>query len=157
LVSEHVKVLAYIHSILRDEHQSEDVYQEVCVLAVQKSASIQDEEHLVKWVRTTARFLCLRALEARDRQHESLDAETMDILEPYWSDRDKDATADWTDALRHCIDLLPRNAKALVEKRYIQQRSYEQIASETGRPVGSLYVAFSRIFTSLRDCMAATL
>jgi RNA polymerase sigma factor (sigma-70 family) len=157
LVSEQVKVLAYIHSLVRDEHLCEDVFQELCVLAVEKAASIRDEAHLLKWMRTTARFLSLQALQTRERRNRSLDEAVIAMLEPSWKDRDGDNSADWHDALRHCVDLLPKRAKALVEKRYTAEHTYEQISAETGRPVSSLYVTFSRIFNSLRYCISANL
>jgi RNA polymerase sigma-70 factor len=154
LLSEQDKVLAYIYSLVRDEHLCEDVFQELCVLAVEKNASIRDEVHLLKWMRTTARFLSLQSLESRERRNRSLDDGILAMLEPDWEGRDRDNSSDWHDALRHCVDALPKRARALVEQRYTSNASYEEIAAQTDRPVASLYVTFSRIFTTLRECIS---
>ncbi len=43
LMAERSKLLAYIWSIVRDEHAVEDVFQEVSILAVEKCGQITDE------------------------------------------------------------------------------------------------------------------
>jgi RNA polymerase sigma-70 factor (ECF subfamily) len=157
VVKEHVKIKAFIHSIVRDESICDDVYQDLCVLAVEKTASIRDELHLMRWLRTSARYLSIHALRKRDRAHRSLDDGIIDLLEPDWRQRDGDPTADWHVALRHCVDLLPKRARSLVEQRYVKESSYEQISAETGRPIASLYVTFSRLLTVLRACITQSM
>jgi RNA polymerase sigma-70 factor (ECF subfamily) len=153
LVSERIKLLAYIESLSRNEHLAEDVFQEVCMLAVEKADSIQDQDHLMRWMRTVARFKTLQALSDRNERALSLDDKLISILESAWQRRDADNTSNRTDALRQCIDLLPKRGKSLIEKRYTQGFTYEQLSQETGRSTASLYVTFSRIFTALSGCI----
>jgi RNA polymerase sigma-70 factor (ECF subfamily) len=153
LVAERVKILAYIDSMIRDEELAEDLFQEVCVLAVEKSASILDETHLVKWLRTTARFNALNAIQKRNKRSLTLPESVLDRLESKWQQRDGAQSSDRADALRHCEELLPARTKELLRKRFVEGISYEQLAKGVGRPVNSLYVTFSRIFTSLGNCV----
>jgi RNA polymerase sigma-70 factor (ECF subfamily) len=157
LVSERVKMLAFIQSLVRDEHMAEDIFQELCMLAVEKAESIRDDGHLLRWMRVSARFLSLNALQAHDQRNLSLDDRLIEILEPAWQRRDRDNMSDRADALRECVGQLPKRGRALIEKRYTQGQSYESLATETGRPVPSLYVTFSRIFARLSVCINSRL
>jgi RNA polymerase sigma-70 factor (ECF subfamily) len=158
LVSERVKMMAYIDSLVRDESLAEDIFQEVCMLAVEKADTINDALHLVKWLRTSARFHAMNAIQKRQQRIVPLDEKVMDCLEAQWQDcYDQDNTSDRTEALRHCVDNLPARAKDLIRKRYVEEMSYEQLATAVGRPVGSLYVTFSRIFASLGLCITGRL
>jgi RNA polymerase sigma-70 factor (ECF subfamily) len=154
LVAERVKMLAYIDSLVRDENLAEDLFQEVCMLAAEKAAAIQDEEHLLKWLRTTARFHAMNAIKKRRNQAASLDSAVLDQLEVAWQRRRKDDEASaWTDALRGCLDRLPARSRDLVSRRYVENVAYAKLAVEMNRPVASLYVTFSRIFATLSDCI----
>ena len=155
LVSERVKMLAYIQSLVLDEDLSEDVFQEVCMLAVKKSASIKSETHLLRWLRTSARFVAMNALQKRKQRHVSLDDGLIDVLETAWRKRDGNQISDLTESLRHCVELLPRTARRLIEQRYMESKDYNRLSVETGRPVASLYVTFSRILGTLNDCISA--
>jgi RNA polymerase sigma factor (sigma-70 family) len=157
LVSERVKMLAYIQSLVLDEDLAEDVFQDVCMLAVKKVAAIKDETHLLRWLRTTARFQSLNALQKRKQRHLSFDDGLLDVLESAWKKRDSDAVAEMTESLRHCVNQLPATSRNLVEQRFMQQKDYPQLALESGRPVASLYVTFSRILAALNDCISARL
>jgi RNA polymerase sigma-70 factor (ECF subfamily) len=153
LVAERVKMLAYIDSLVRDESLSEDLFQEVCMLAVEKAGSIKDETHLVKWLRTTARFHALNAMQKR-LHNICLANEVLDSLESKWqSQYDTDNTSDRAEALRHCVDKMPAKSRDLIQRRYVQEMSYEQLAKALGRPIDSLYVTFSRIFATLGNCI----
>jgi RNA polymerase sigma factor (sigma-70 family) len=155
LVGERVKMLAYIQSMVLDEDLAEDVFQDVCMLAVEKLEAIKDETHLLRWLRTTARFVAMNALTRRKQRSVSLDDGLIDVLECAWQKHDVDHAADLNDSLRRCVELLPANSRILIEKRYMQEKSYEQLSIETGRPVASLYVTFSRILGALNDCISA--
>jgi RNA polymerase sigma factor (sigma-70 family) len=155
LVSERVKMLAYIQSLVLDEDLAEDVFQDVCMLAVQKISVIKSETHLLRWLRTTAKFVAMNTMQKRKQRTLSLDDGLIEVLEAAWQKRDTDNVSEMTDSLRHCVDLLPATARRLVEQRYMQAKTYDQLSAETGRPVPSLYVTFSRILSALNDCISA--
>lgn len=153
LVRERVKMLAYIQALVRKADLSEDLFQDVCALAVEKASSIENEAHFMNWLRTTARFVSLSALQKREQRNRSLDDELLDMLEPEWQQEDLFEASDRAEALRHCLDQLPPRARNLVQKRYLEEMPYTELAKSVGRPVGSLYVTFSRIFAALGNCI----
>lgn len=150
-------MLAYIQSLVRNPDLSEDLFQDVCALAVEKASSIENEAHFMNWLRTSARFLSLSAMQKREQRNQSLDDGLLDLLEPEWQREDAWEASDRTEALRHCLDQLPPRAKGLVQKRFLEEMKYVDLAKAVGRPVGSLYVTFSRIFTALGECISARL
>jgi RNA polymerase sigma factor (sigma-70 family) len=157
LVRERVKMLAYIQSLVRSPELSEDLFQDMCALAVEKSSTIENEAHFMNWLRTTARYLSLSAMQKRELRNQSLNDGLLDLLEPEWKNQDASDATDHTEALRHCMDLLPPRAKNLVQKRYLEEMNYTDLARAVNRPVASLYVTFSRIFTALGNCISSRL
>jgi RNA polymerase sigma-70 factor, ECF subfamily len=153
LFAERAKLLSYIGSIVRRPDLAEDVFQDVCILALRKVASIPDEAHLVKWARSTARLRALQVLAKRQERQLSLSDEVLDRLEMIWSQHAGDDDSDASDAVRHCLELLSPTARNLIQKRYVEGMEYPTLAGVLGRPVASLYVSFSRIHAALADCV----
>ena len=153
LLLERQRVIAYLTSILRKPDQAEDVYQEVCLLALKKRGTITDAQHLRCWLRTTGRLLAMNLLKKMRRRLLTLDDEILDLLEPQWIIQDMQDDSAATQALRHCMDLLPNSARDLIRKRYVQNMSYAALAESLRRPVNSLYVTLSRIYAALADCV----
>lgn len=153
LVAERAKALAFISSIVRRDELAEDVFQDVCVLALQKCESIKDELHFMKWLRTTGRQRSLQVLASRQARQLSLSDELLDLMELNWNAHDATDRTAALEALNYCMDLLPPRARDLVHKRYTHQVAYASLAAELKRPINSLYVTFSRIHAALADCV----
>jgi len=157
LVSERLKLLGYIQSIVRRADVAEDVFQDVCVLAVQKRSGIQNEAHLLNWLRTAARLRSINVLRKRQERNVSLDDGVIDLLEDEWGKHDRDDGAWMIEAIRHCLSELKPAARDLVDKRYVEGLKYPEISKMLKRPITSLYVTFGRIHAALADCMSKQL
>src|SRR5437762_224290 len=48
-------VVAYLYGVVPDYHAVEDIFQEVCLIAIQKAAEFQEGTNFVGWVRAIAR------------------------------------------------------------------------------------------------------
>ena len=154
LLAEQARVIAYIQSIVRQLDLADDVFQDVCALAVQKRAQIQDEQHLRRWMMATARLEALAALRRRRRDHLLLDDQVLDALDQSWRDDEGlDLTA-CSESLQRCLSLLSDGHQGLIAKRFVDGYDYPRLAAEQRRTVASLYVTFSRIYASLAKCMA---
>lgn len=153
LLADRAKLLAYIWSIVRDEHVTEDVFQEVSMLAVSKRAKIQDSQALLPWLRRTARYRALHAIRRKGNSPLLLDAGALDALAPHWQEYDDVPSSTLADALRKCVDQLTPYARRIVVLRYIEGQSSSQVADALGRKVRTIYMALSRIHHTLRDCI----
>jgi RNA polymerase sigma-70 factor (ECF subfamily) len=157
LVAERVKTLGYINFLVRREDLAEDIFQDICALAVERCESIKDEQHLLGWLRTTARFQSMNARRsARDKQV-AFDDNLIELLESDWQEQDAFKSEECIAALDHCVGRLSKKARELVHKRYYRHVEYSQLAKELGRPLNSLYVSFSRIHALLAQCITARL
>lgn len=154
LIAERGKVLAYIRSIVRREHLAEDVFQEISILALRKQADIHDEGHFLRWVRTAARLEAMNAVRRAKRRELTLDDGVLDDLESHWQQHDAAPDARRSAALAECMSQLSPAAQRLVRERYESGRSVIELAKGMGRPVDSLYVAISRIYRTLSDCVS---
>ncbi len=151
LLVEQPGLLAYIRSIVRRADLADDVFQDVCVLAVQKRGDLVDDGLLVRWLRVTARLTAMNHLRKRREEHLVLDEAALDALEAGWDDAD---VATDTEELQRCLRLLPPHQRDLVTKRFVDDYDYRRLAAEYQRPVNSLYVTFSRIYAALAKCLA---
>ena len=152
LVRERSQILAYIWSIVHDEHLAEDVFQDLFMVASRKAGEIEDVEHFQKWIRKAARFEALNAARKRSRSPMVFDAATLDLLDQVWVEDAADAT-DRIDALRACMNQLSPSARRLVTLRYADGLSGQPLADALGRKVGTVYTALSRVHRVLGDCI----
>ena len=157
LVAERVKTLGYINFLVRREDLAEDIFQDICALAVERCDTIKDERHLLGWLRTTARFQSMNArCNVRDK-HLAFDENLIELLESDWEEQDAFRGEECMAALEHCLGRLSKKARELIQKRYYRHVEYSQLAKELGRPLNSLYVSFSRIHALLAQCITARL
>ena len=68
LVKDQQKLLAYILAIVGDDHVAEDVGQEVMTLAFGHRDELNDERHVLAWMREAARRKSLEALRKLRRE-----------------------------------------------------------------------------------------
>lgn len=153
LLAERAKLHAYIWSIVRDDHVTEDVFQDVSILAIDKRQEIDDEAHLHRWLRTAARFESLKALRGLKRRPTAMDAATLDLIDRQWSEYDAMPSSDLTEALRCCLDELTPHARRIVRARYVDGVSGKQLAERLNQKAHSLYVTMGRIHRRLHDCI----
>ena len=152
LLVERTKVLAFIRSLVRQRELAEDVFQDVCVLALEKRDQIADEQHLTAWLRTAARLRAMNVLRKKQTGQRTLDASVLDLVEPHWRAHDDEPGTALAEALRQCVELLTDKARQLLTARYTDGLDVAELARRHNRPVNSLYVSLSRIHSALADC-----
>jgi RNA polymerase sigma-70 factor, ECF subfamily len=153
LVADRTKLLAYIWSIVRDFHAAEDIFQEVVVVAMSHADEVKDNDHLLLWARRAARLRGIDWLRRQKRQPLLLDAGVLDLLEGEWGRMDAQEPQLWLDALRVCVAKLTEYARQLITLRYVQGLSGIEIGRQLGRPTKTIYVALSRTYRQLEDCI----
>ncbi|MBX2853014.1 MAG: sigma-70 family RNA polymerase sigma factor [Phycisphaeraceae bacterium] len=153
LIEERVKLMAYIRSIVPDYHIAEDVFQEISILAVRKADEINDQSHLMAWLRLSARHRSINASKKNNRRGLPLDEELATKLDDAWSAYDEKHLSEEGEALERCIGQLTANAKRLVHLRYSEGMTGEQLAKQLNRPTTSTYVMLSRVHATLRKCI----
>jgi RNA polymerase sigma-70 factor (ECF subfamily) len=157
LMRQRVQLLSYIDAIVRDDHMAEDVFQDVCALAVTKRDQIESEEHLMRWIRQAARYRASYAMRQRFNQPMLFDGALLDDLDALWAEHDHKPTEAITDALRSCLSKLSPYARQLVNLRYARGLSGASLAEAVGRQLNTVYVALTRIHRNLGQCIRKAL
>jgi RNA polymerase sigma-70 factor (ECF subfamily) len=148
-----MSVLAYIRAIVRDYELAEDIFQEVSIIALAKSDSIQDEKHFAGWIRQVARLESLTALRKQGKLPQPLSEVTLDLLDANWDETAQSGRADRIEALRLCLEELTPRSQKIVQLRYGHGMKGAELAEVLQRPLNTIYVAVYRIHRTLAECV----
>lgn len=146
------EVLAYLYSALPDYHAVEDIFQEVCLVGVQKAADFQDGTNFAAWARTIARNKLREQL--RKRSGVLLDDAFFDSLDRAFEEAR--AAVDFDprkEMLRQCLSELQAAARQIVSLRYDEGLDPAAIASRMGRSRAAVNSLLQRIREILRECV----
>jgi RNA polymerase sigma-70 factor (ECF subfamily) len=149
------KLLAYIYSIVlnRNHDLAEDIYQDVVILALKKAHEIESQAHLSGWARKAARYKAIDYLRRKKLEPRHISADVLELLEETWDGQWQVASPQMTSALRACLKKLTPRAQKIVEMRFGDQLDVGSISQAFGVKVQSLYMALSRIYSTLKTCI----
>src|SRR5688572_7087479 len=145
LLRERLALTAFIATVTRDFHLAEDIFQEVCVKAVGKSADFESAQHVLNWARVAGRHRAIDVLRMRDGKIVGLSEEMLAALEPVWPEGEAAQGSAALEALRKCLDRLTPNNREIVRLRYFEGRAGSQVAEAMGRKIETIYQALARI------------
>ena len=147
-------LLGYINIITGDPTLTEDVFQEVSIVVMDKYGMVKDVDGFRPWARTIARYQALNAVNKRKSNPVVLSGKTIDLVDQAWEDCDReDPRVSTVAALERCVDKLTPRARELIQLRYYQDISGQDIAEKLSKPLNTVYVAISRIHRTLAECV----
>jgi RNA polymerase sigma-70 factor (ECF subfamily) len=152
-------VKAYAYAILRDFHLAEDVFQEVAVILAERWESVPSGEGLIPWLREATRR---KSLETRRKLHRATPTLSEEVLEQVGAafgppERDAERRRSLQDVLSQCVGKLMGVARQVIEARWGEGLSCEQIASRIGRSVQGVYAILKRARLLLVQCVDRSL
>ncbi|HEX7898975.1 MAG TPA: sigma-70 family RNA polymerase sigma factor [Planctomycetota bacterium] len=143
-------LLAYLYAAVPDAHAVEDLFQEICLVAVRKAADFEDGSDFAAWARAIARHKVHEHLRVRRGVH--VDEAFFDSLDAAFpaavDDRRKDV-------LRRCLEKLQSHARQLLSWRYDDGLSPTEIARRTGQSRAAVNSILQRVRETLRACAGA--
>ena len=153
LLKQHDRQLAaYVHASVPDWNEAEDLVQETSVRLWEQFDKYEPGSNFGAWACTVARYLILDNRKRSARAHLYFRDEVLDAI-----GRDADAVAVHTpsrlEALRHCVAELSTKGRELLGHCYGSDMQLTEVAAKTGRSVGSLYTAVSRLRRQIHDCI----
>ena len=129
-------LLKYVHSILKDEHMTNDIIQELYVrLAKQDYEKLKS--HCVQWLYTVSRNLSIKVYNKRKRfveLDEQLDSRFSEDVLPF----EKLEQEEKVKQLKKIISKLSDRYKKVVKYRYYNDYSYEEIAKKMKTTSGNV-------------------
>jgi RNA polymerase sigma-70 factor, ECF subfamily len=151
LFAHRARLNAAVWMVVRDVHLAEDVFQEVMVKALAQKEGFDHEGHLLAWSRVTARNLALNLLRQRNRGWVVLDEETLGLIEADWPS--SHAPSARVEALQDCLETMPAEPRRMLDLRYVEGHSCEEVARIFGLKLDTAYQRLSRLHRALRECV----
>jgi RNA polymerase sigma-70 factor, ECF subfamily len=155
------KVRCYLGRFVRGADAVDDLAQETFISAYRSLSSYRQQSPLALWLLGIARNLALKHLreEQRRRSHE---ADSLEAAVSRWSqermlgeDSAEDRHERVVAALRTCIEGLQKHSAGMIRDAYFKNRTAAEIAQETGKTEGAVWVTMMRIRQTLRECIGA--
>lgn len=147
-------VLKVVRSLLFDRSATEDLVQQVFVNAYVHLDQYQSGRDFGKWIRTIARNAVREELRRRSRYANRLKTYG-EILAGRISDEQGASLHEelLLEALRHCMGKLSGDAARIVQLRYAQGKSFDEIGKALGRSANAVRQVLCRVRVRLRQCI----
>jgi len=152
LLQHRPKLIGYAITILRNAADADDVFQDVCLRAMDADQPFQSDTHLVHWAMRVARNLAIDQLRRADRTTQRLDDTVLAAIEREFVDT-KTIDRDLEAALEHCTRRLTDRQRELIDLRYRRGLAGADIAIATGRSRDAIYKSLARVHDALFDCI----
>lgn len=155
------KVRCYLGRFVRGADAVDDLAQETFISAYRSLASYRQESPLSLWLLGIARNLALKHLREEQRRR-SREADSLEAALSRWSEERfaSDESAEGRHekvvaALRTCIDGLQKHSAGMIRDAYFKGRTAAEIAQESGKTEGAVWITMMRIRQALRECIGA--
>lgn len=144
---------AYLLTLLGNRAVAEEVYQDVCVVLWRDYEKFDPDSNFKKWASVIARH---RVLQYRSTEHRRLGRLSQRAVELLADEAVEQA--DFLDeqrlALHGCLEKLTVSDRELVRACYSDAGStFQEVATQLGRPTNTVYKAIQRIRRVLRECI----
>ena len=145
-------VAGFIHSMVNDYHEVQDILQDVAVVLHKKFDQYDPDKSFVSWSIGIARYEILHYRRSKARNVISYNTEIVDkIMEAYV--KLEPEFSDSFYVLRECLSELRGKAKKAVELRYAQHLPSQDIAKSMNVSDGSVRVLLNRSRNTLKKCI----
>jgi RNA polymerase sigma-70 factor (ECF subfamily) len=156
LARERRTIQATIRALITDYHSAEDVLQEVFVVALREHARFESGTNFKAWVREIARRTAWAQLRRSGRKAGALDPATLDAIATA-AEVSPQSWESEREALKACVDGLPRESRDLLRRRYTEEEPLARIANGLGSTLDGIKSALKRLRQQLAACVAGRL
>lgn len=147
------RLFGFIHALVMNLDDTEDLFQQVAALLWTKYDSYQPGTDFVAWGLRIADFTVKNFVRQRRRARVLFDDDTVGRILEQQTALDGGASQSRLDAFVGCMKKLSRGDRRLIELCYGGDRSIRDVAGSEGRSVGAMYVTLHRIRRMLFECI----
>lgn len=145
-------VSAYVFASVSRFHDAEDVVQRIAQELARRFDEYDSNRPFVGWAIWVARSRVIDFYRAQDRTRVVFSDELLEQLADTIVEQAEGRSLR-REALEACLDELPPKSRRLLDLRYVEERSAEEMAQETGSTSGSVRVLLSRVRSVLSGCI----
>ena len=146
------RVLSYLHTLLLNWDDTEDVFQETCLVLWQKYEEFRPGTSFLAWALRIAQNKAMNFRQKKTR-YATFTAGLRDALLTEFAGRTPEAATSSLAALSECMDSLAQNDQRMMKLSYVEDIPVRQIADAFGRSPESVHNSLLRIRNSLLDCI----
>jgi RNA polymerase sigma-70 factor (ECF subfamily) len=151
------RLYGYLHSLVRDLNDADDLYQQTTLILWKKFAEFDRERSFFAWACGVARFQVANFLRARSRDHLYFSDDLNLLLAEAQAEITDGELDGRRDALIRCIEKLRERDRELLHECYGDDFDVHGAANRRARSPQSVYNSLRRIRRSLFECIARTL
>ena len=144
-------VSAYVFASISSFHDAEDVVQRIAQELARRFDEYDSIRQFVGWALWIAKSRVIDFYRAQDRTQVVFSDELLGRLADTIV-KQADGRSHRREALEACLDELPPRSRRLLDLRYVEELSADEMAQETGSTSGSVRVLLSRVRTVLANC-----
>lgn len=140
--------------LLQDRAEAEEVVQEVYATVWRKAAQFDPAANAITWLATIARNKALdrrRTLPARQRL-DPIDF-AQDVVDPEASPLQNTEASTERARLHGCLEQLDSRRRTLIRAAFFDGATYDELATRSGSPLGSVKSWIRRGLLQLRACL----
>ena len=153
LVKRHLPSLrAFVALRLPVAHLADEIAHEALVFAFRNIGRVDPAQPFRPWLRAIVSNLVLHELRRYGREQSKLSRFAEAELQ-VWSTEAARPVSDESIWLEQCLRNLPENLRRLVQERYEEEHSTEEIATRWGRTLEWVRVTLFRVRKQLRECV----
>jgi RNA polymerase sigma-70 factor, ECF subfamily len=157
LRQEQSRLYGYIHSLVRDLNDTDDLFQQVALILWRKFDEFDRQRSFFAWACGVARLETANFLRSRGRQRLYFSDELNLLLIEAQADLSTDETEARRLALGCCVEKLRQRDRELLLECYGSAAGVHEAADRNRRSTQSVYNSLRRIRRSLFECVRRSL
>jgi RNA polymerase sigma-70 factor, ECF subfamily len=143
---------AFVGSLVRDRQARDDVFQEVALILWNKFGEYANDRSFGAWARGIAVNKVRQHWERTSRSPAPFSPRAMQAVSDAFAKLERRSPAAF-DALEECLQSVPAKSRRLLQMRYVESRSIEDISAFAGVAVAAAYKVLARLRGRLRGCV----
>jgi RNA polymerase sigma-70 factor (ECF subfamily) len=151
------RLYGYIHSLLRDLNDADDLFQQTTLILWKKFAEYDPRRSFFSWACGIARLEVANFLRSRGRQRLYFSDDLNLLLIEAQAELPDEELEARREALSGCVEKLRQPDRELLLECYGGQGDVPDVAGRRGRSPQSVYNSLRRIRRALFECIARTL
>lgn len=157
LEQQQAKLFGYIHSLVRDLDDADDLFQQTSLILWKKYGEFDPTRSFFAWACGIARLEVSNFLRTRSRSRIYFSDQLNLLLLEAQEELTEDELEDRRGALAGCVEKLRLRDRKLIEECYGETSSVSEVAGRSGRSPQSVHNSLRRIRRSLFECIHRTL
>jgi RNA polymerase sigma-70 factor (ECF subfamily) len=151
------RLYGYIHSLVRDLDDADDLFQQTTVILWTKFDAFDRQRSFFAWACGVARLEVANFLRSRGRQRLYFSDELNLLLIEAQEQMAQEEVEDRRDALARCVEKLRQRDRQLLDECYSGAALVPEVAERHGRSPQSVHNSLRRIRRALFECIQRTL